>query len=64
MSRPVIEIIKDLQTAIDNPNTTKWQFRELFKEGLDLYPLTCNCTKCLSARAGHYVKSIDDYYKE
>jgi hypothetical protein len=22
----------------------------------------CSCTRCLSAKAGHYVKGIDDYY--
>ena len=26
--------------------------------------LLCDCTKCLSKRAGHYVKSVDDYYKD
>ena len=24
----------------------------------------CHCTRCESARAGHYVKGIDDYYRE
>lgn len=34
------------------------------KEIADKVSALCNCSKCLSARLGKKVKSVEDYYKE
>lgn len=59
------EVYNSGKGAVEDPNGDWVKYSDIENITLihGIIP-ECNCTKCESARAGHYVKGIDDYYME
>jgi hypothetical protein len=54
----------DMYPVKEDSNIELWVKWDDVKNLIKDVEATCNCSKCLSARAGYPVKSIDDYYKD